>query len=118
MQVKLYGYKKCSTCKEAEKYLRARGVHVEFIDVLEEPLPVSIAKAWFVRTGLGAKPFLNTRGTVFRQRQLSVDAYDDTGWAQEIHEDGKLMKRPVIDNGVQICVGFNKAEYDLMIARG
>jgi len=116
MKVTLYGYKKCSTCMNAQKYLTASGAEVDFHDVVANPVQAATVRAWFTRYGTGAEPFINTKGTVYRERHLQLDTFDDAGWAQALHEDGRLVKRPILDTGSALVIGFDKSRYNEIFA--
>ncbi len=56
--------------------------------------------------------FVNTKGTVFRQRSLKDAQFTTEQWIAEIAHDGKLMKRPILvtEDGT-VVIGYQPDLY-------
>ncbi|GGG75160.1 hypothetical protein GCM10011415_24620 [Salipiger pallidus] len=97
--MKLYGLKTCDTCRKAKKALP----EADFIDVREEGVPAELLSAALVRFG---DKLVNTRSTTWRE--LSEE--DRKGTPQELlTQHPTLMKRPLIDDGETLYLGWDKA---------
>jgi arsenate reductase len=118
MILEFYGYKKCSTCRNAHKYLTERGVDVPFQDFVNQPPTREQLQSWVDKLGQGVAPFVNTKGTRFRELGLKDKVLSDDEWMDLLTSDGKLLKRPVLVAGDTVVVGFDKAKYDELTARG
>lgn len=105
--MKFYGYAKCSSCRDAEKLLRSRGLPYEFIDITEHPPSVSELKAIVKSSGLVLKKFLNTSGEVYRSMDLKskLGDYSDDQLIALLASQGRLLKRPLITDGRHATVG-------------
>ena len=68
--MKMYCYKKCSTCKKAAAFLRERGSSFEEIDYTEQPLSTEQLRAYWQTSGLPLKKFFNTSGMIYRESGL------------------------------------------------
>lgn len=102
MNVTLYGLKSCDTCRKAMKALRESGYEVTCIDVRQDRVD-SLTLAKF-QSEFG-QALVNTRSTTWRN--LSDD--DRTRPALELlSEHPTLMKRPVIDAGGVLTLGWTK----------
>ena len=110
--MEFYGYKKCSTCRDAHKFLLQHGVDVEFHDFVANPPSLQTLQSWVSRYGQGVLPFVNRKGTVFRDRGLKDMDLSETEWMELLHEDGKLIKRPILVTDDEIVIGFDKAAYE------
>ncbi|WP_141733484.1 Spx/MgsR family RNA polymerase-binding regulatory protein [Oligoflexus tunisiensis] len=102
--LKFYGYKKCSTCREAEKMLTQKKIAYEFIDVTEAPPSAAELKTWFKASGLDIKKLLNTSGEVYRSMGLK-DKLKNMSEAEIIAllaSQGRLIKRPLITDGQRL----------------
>lgn len=104
----LYGLKNCDGCKKAFKTLEAANVDVTFIDIRGEADLATKVPAWMA--GVGMEALLNKRSTTWRH--LSEDekerALCDDGAAVLI-ANPTLIKRPVIEAGDQVLVGWTRA---------
>jgi arsenate reductase len=116
--MEFYGYKKCSTCRDAHKYLSAAGCSVPFNDFVEQPPTREVLQSWVQKLGKGVMPFVNTKGTRYRELGLKDQSITDEEWLDLLSKDGKLLKRPVLVTDDEIVVGFDKAAYDRLVQRG
>ena len=111
--IKIYSYEKCSTCKKALSWLRAKGVEAEIISIVEQPPPVSELKAMLSHVG-ELKKLFNTSGELYREMKMSErlptlkleDALD------LLSKNGKLVKRPFLLAENFGCVGFKEDEWE------
>ncbi|MGD8711646.1 MAG: ArsC family reductase [Thiohalophilus sp.] len=106
----LYGIKNCDTVKKARKWLDAHGVKYTFVD-LKQTVP---AKARLQRwsKAVGWETLLNRRGQTWRQLEDKQKQDITAARALDLmHEFPMLIKRPVIEDGDQVLVGFKEADY-------
>lgn len=107
-----FQYEKCSTCVKARKWLEANDVAFESRPIVERPPSVTELKALWKRSNLPLKKFFNTSGQSYRALDRdALDAMDDAGKLELLAADGKLIKRPILDDGKSVLVGFNEAAY-------
>lgn len=107
----LYGYKRCSTCREAQRALQQQGIKAQFHDMVEQPPSEETIRTWMKMSGRPAEEFVNTRGTVYRARHLKSARFTDDEWVRELSKDGKLVKRPVLVTDRDVYVGFHEGAY-------
>lgn len=103
----LYGLKNCDTCRKAIAALTAGDHEVAFVDIREEADLPRLVPVWL--KALGAETLVNKRSTTWRalseaekKKALSGDA------AKILIANPTLIKRPVIDAGADIYVGWTK----------
>jgi arsenate reductase (glutaredoxin) len=113
--MEFYGYKKCSTCRDAHKFLAGHGLEVEFQDFVDQPPSSETLKTWIAKRGAGVAPFVNAKGTRYRELGLKDKHLTDEEWIQMMSEDGKLLKRPVLIAGNEIIVGYDKPAYQRVV---
>ena len=110
MDVLVYGLKNCDSCRKARKWLDAKGVAHEFIDLRDETPSVSTLKAWHQAVGDG---LLNRRGTTWRQlpeiEKAKAEMKDEL--PALLHEHPALVKRPVLVTSEKMLVGFDKTRW-------
>lgn len=108
--LKVYGIKNCDTMKKAFAWLEANGVDYEFIDYKKTGLAQQHLPDWNRRAGWQA--LLNTRGMMWRR--LSDDERLDVDEAKALAlmtDYPTLIKRPVLDDGKALLVGFDPEHY-------
>lgn len=112
MPVKVYQYPKCSTCRKALKWLEARGVSYESVDIVTAPPK----KAELQRALVGGWPLrklFNTSGQAYREGGWSerLDGVSEAQALAALASEGKLVKRPFILTDAAVLVGFDEALY-------
>lgn len=106
----LYGYKKCNTCRKAEKSLIELGVDYQYVDITENPPSISRLKTIAKAAGIAPKKMFNTSGVHYREqgfkdKLLSMDAKEIY---QALADNGRLIKRPIITDGQRATVGYKE----------
>ena len=108
--IKIYGIKNCDTMKKAMAWLDANGVAYEFIDYKKANVAQQHLPDWNQRAGW--KVLLNTRGLMWRK--LSEEERADVDEAKALKlmaQYPSLIKRPVLDTGSKLLVGFSPETY-------
>lgn len=111
--LKFYGYKKCSTCRKAEKALEKLNQPFEFIDITEAPPPLMILKKVVKQSGVALSKFFNTSGVQYRDLKIKekVATLTETQILERLAENGRLLKRPIVTDGAKCTVGFEEAVF-------
>jgi arsenate reductase len=104
--VVLYGLGSCDTCRKARKELDAAGIAHEFIDLRADADVAKLAPRWIA--AVGADALVNRRSTTWRglSPEERERAETDAGAAALVAEHPTLIKRPVIDAGGEVRVGW------------
>ncbi len=107
-------YPKCSTCKKAEQYLKAKGLDYEVRDIKIDNPTADELREWYVASGLPLKRFFNTSGNLYKQLGLKdkLPAMTEEEQLELLATDGMLVKRPLLIYDGGVLVGFKQAEYD------
>jgi arsenate reductase len=111
-KLKIYEYAGCSTCKKALKFLDARGVAYEKVDITTQPPSSSELKAMLVWKGDVRKLF-NTSGLVYKEMRLSEKLPDmsEKEALALLAKNGRLVKRPFVLGAGWGTVGFKEDEW-------
>ena len=103
----LYGLKNCDTCKKALKALEGTGKTVAFVDIRAEADLPSKVPTWL--KAVGADKLLNKRSTTWRALSEAEQLKALTDGIQEaLIANPTLIKRPVIEDGKEVHVGWTK----------
>ena len=109
--MKVYSYSKCGTCRNAIKYLEAKKIKFEVIDITENPPSKKVLKSAVKAKGL--QKVFNTSGVQYRELKIK-DKIKSMTEAQAIDllaSNGRLIKRPIAVDKNKITIGFNADEY-------
>lgn len=114
MSLKVYQYPKCSTCRNALKWLDAKKVSYESIDITATP-PKKADLQRALKSGIPLKKLFNTSGQSYREgkwgEKLALAAVSEAQALDALAKDGKLVKRPFILSDSGITVGFDEAVF-------
>lgn len=96
--------------KKAFAWLEGKGIEYRFHDYKKLGTPADRVKAWIKQAGW--ERVVNTRGTTFRKlppsRQQGLDAEKAAALVQEFPG---AIKRPVLEHGRALLIGFNPDDY-------
>lgn len=108
--VTLYGIPNCDTTKKAMAFLNKRGVDFIFHDYKQQGVSRSKLEAWCMQVGW--QTLFNKRSTTWRELSEAdrEKAVNQTAVVKLMLEHSSIIKRPVIEFGNELMVGFNEAE--------
>jgi arsenate reductase len=113
MKTILYGIKNCDTMKKARAWLDSNGVPYEFHDYKVSGIDKATLERW-AKT-VGWETLLNRAGTTFRK--LPDEKKTNLTQAKAIQlmiEQPSMIKRPVLERGKTLLVGFSPKEYSAL----
>ena len=108
--ITMYGIPNCNTIKKAKDALTAKGLEFEFHNYKKDGIDEQTLESWCAQVGW--KVLLNQRGTTWRK--LSTDDKENVNQAKAIQlmcVYPSMIKRPVLDTGDKIIVGFDEQVY-------
>jgi arsenate reductase len=106
----LYGIKNCDTVKKARAWLDAHGIEHVFHDYRAAGVDARRLELWCDR--LGWHTILNRGGTTFRKLPTADQTDLESGKALRLMlAQPALIKRPVLEYGDQVIVGFKPELY-------
>jgi arsenate reductase len=110
----VYEYSKCSTCRNALRWLDARGVRYEKVDITSHPPSAELLEHFLTRSGLPVARLFNTSGQSYRQGNYK-ELLKQMGRSEALAalaRDGKLIRRPLLISPELFLVGFDEAAYE------
>ena len=109
-QITVYGIKNCDTMKKAFAWLTSQGIAYEFIDYKKAGVAEARLPDWNQRAGW--EKLLNTRGLMWKKlTDQERSAVDESKALKLMAQYPSLIKRPVLDTGKQLIVGFSPENY-------
>ena len=107
-------YPKCSTCRNARKWLDQHRVLYEDRDIVVNKPTFNELKEWVIRNGLPVRSFFNTSGQLYRALQLKdkLPVLSEEEQLKLLASDGKLVKRPLLIGKDRVWVGFHVEDWE------
>jgi arsenate reductase len=110
MRVTIFGIKACDTMKKARVWLDERGVAYDFHDYKTAGIDAATLKRWAGEVGW--EVLLNRSGTTFRALpEADKQGIDEAKAIALMVRQPSMIKRPVLDTGRGLLVGFKPERY-------
>ncbi|MEM6820644.1 MAG: arsenate reductase family protein [Verrucomicrobiota bacterium] len=111
--LKIYTYAKCSTCRNALKWLDGKSISYKNLPIRETPPSVAELKKALKAYDGNIRRLLNTSSQDYRSLGIK-DKLDDMK-PEEVfglmQENGNLVKRPFVVDGNTFLTGFKEEEW-------
>lgn len=106
--MRIYVYSKCSTCRDALKYLKDCGIHAEIKEITETPPSMEELKQMLIFYSGNLKKLFNTSGNLYKEMQLAQKLTDmpEKDALELLSKHGMLVKRPFLIDKRFGLVGF------------
>ena len=109
-RVTIYGIKNCDTMKKARAWLDGQGVRYAFHDYKAEGVERGVLQGW--AKAVGWEALLNRAGTTFRKLpDADKDGLTEAKAIALMLAQPSMIKRPVLDVGGRLLVGFKPEAY-------
>lgn len=109
-KVILFGIKNCDTMKKAFNWLTSNGVDYEFTDYKKAGVAAAHLADWSQRAGW--ETLLNKRGLTWKKlTDAERTDVNETKAIELMTQHPSLIKRPVLDTGRQLIIGFTPENY-------
>jgi len=110
MSMTIYGIKACDTMKKARDWLGAHGHAPRFHDYKVEGIDRATLERWV--HAVGWEVLLNRSGTTFRKLpDADKEGLDAAKAIDLMLAQPSMIKRPVLDLGGELVVGFKPEVY-------
>ncbi len=113
--VTIYGIKNCDTMKKARAWLDGRGIAYAFHDYKAAGIERGALEGWAKKVGW--EVLLNRAGTTFRALpETDKDGLTEKKAIALMLAQPSMIKRPVLDIGGALLVGFKPDQYEKTFA--
>ena len=114
--IKLYGIPNCDTMKKARAWLAEHGIEYVFHDYKKAGIDEALLRSWI--DAIGWETLLNRRGMMWRKVPQDVkDGIDEASAIALMLATPSIIKRPVLDTGKGLHVGFSADQYAALFER-
>lgn len=112
--IRVYGISNCDTVRKARKWLDQRGIEYQFHDFKKLGLARTTLLDWIDKAGW--ETLLNRRGMMWRKLPQDVrDSINQDGATAIMLRTPTIIKRPVLETGGSIHVGFSERLYSRLL---
>ena len=110
-ETKMYGISNCDTIKKARTWMEKNRHNYVFHDYKKSGITKEKLEMWVLQVGW--EVLLNKRGTTFKKLpdMVKQNVGDDTA-VMLMAENPSMIKRPVLEHGDELVVGFKAADYE------
>jgi Spx/MgsR family transcriptional regulator len=113
MRITVYGIRNCDTMKKARAWLESHGIDYAFHDYKVDGIDAARLHTWM--TVVGWETLLNRAGTTFRKLPDAAKGDLDARKALTLMlEQPSMIKRPVLERGRTVLVGFSPEKYSAL----
>ncbi|CDX15583.1 conserved hypothetical protein [Mesorhizobium sp. ORS 3324] len=114
MTITMYGITTCDTIKKARVWLEMRDVPYRFHDYRAEGIEAERLNGWVGKVGW--EKLLNKASTTFRELpEADRQSLDEKKAKALMLAKPTMIKRPVLEVGDRILVGFKPEAYDEVV---
>lgn len=110
MTVRVYGIRNCDTMKKAFAWLESHRVAYEFHDYKKAGVPRAKLTRWAAKAGW--QKLVNSRGPTWRKiADAEKQDLDETKALTLLEKNSSAIRRPVVEFGGRLLVGFDPEEF-------
>ncbi|MFA5495466.1 MAG: arsenate reductase [Porticoccaceae bacterium] len=112
--ITLYGIKNCDTVRKARHWLDSHAITYRYHDFRDDGLTLDTIDQWLARSTAGQ--LLNKRSTTWKQLDDATrNQLDDDAIPALLAAHPTLVKRPVLDTGGELTVGFSDTAWQQLL---
>ncbi len=114
MNVKVYAYKNCETCRKALKFLATKNIAYEEIDITTKAPTIKELQSMLEHYNGLVRKLFNTSGVAYKEQQLSgsLPTMSLEKALKLLAGNVRLVKRPfLLIDGEGAAVGFKEDEW-------
>jgi len=108
--IQIYGIKNCGSVKKALQFFETHNLPYVFHDFKVSPVSDEKIKLWLSKSDMSL--LLNTKGTTYRTLNLKSLNLNENEKIRWMGEHNLLIKRPVVEYGGQLIVGYEQSQYE------
>jgi len=102
VNIQIFGHKKCSETKKAERFFKERNVPFQSINMLEKMM--SKGEFQSISAAISPERLINTESKEFEKQNLRYMQYSVEN---KLMENPLLFKTPVVRNGKKATAGYD-----------
>jgi arsenate reductase-like glutaredoxin family protein len=109
VSVQIFGTRKSSDTRKAERFFSERRVPVHFVDLAERAASLGELRRFAQKFGVRA--LIDREARRYRELGLGTAAYSDERWLTLLVDEPLLLRMPLVRQGNQLTVGLAESEW-------
>lgn len=115
ISVQIFGTRKSSDTRKAQRFFAERRIQVHFVDLAERAAALGELRRFAQRFGVRA--LIDPESRRYRELGLAAAAYSDERWLDFLVDEPLLLRMPLVRHGNQLTVGLAEDEWRAWTAR-
>jgi Spx/MgsR family transcriptional regulator len=105
-----YSYPSCTSCRKTKHWLKAHNVNFYERHLFRDTPSIDELKTILSLTTEGIDEILATRSQTYKDLNIDVNELSLSEVLTLMHQEPKLLRRPIITDGNKLIVGYNPQE--------
>jgi Spx/MgsR family transcriptional regulator len=106
--ITIFGIPNCDKCRAARRWFDQNGITHQFHDLRKDGLSTKLIRDWLQK--IGAAALVNRRSKTWRELAIDLPA-GNADIAELLLEHPTLIKRPLVDTGSNLQVGYDEDKW-------
>lgn len=116
-ELMFYTYPSCTSCRKTKAFLQEQQLNVNERHIFRDAPTVDELLTLLALSEDGVDSLLATRSQAFKQLNVDVDELKLSELLKLMSENPKLLKRPILTDGKEVIVGYDKASIETYARR-
>lgn len=116
-ELMFYTYPSCTSCRKTKAFLQEQQLDVNERHIFRDAPTVDELLTLLALSEDGVDSLLATRSQAFKQLKVDVDELKLSELLKLMSENPKLLKRPILTDGKEVIVGYDKASIETYARR-
>ncbi|MCC5893179.1 Spx/MgsR family RNA polymerase-binding regulatory protein [Exiguobacterium sp.] len=116
-ELMFYTYPSCTSCRKTKAFLQDQQLNVSERHIFRDAPSVDELLTLLTLCDNGVESLLATRSQAFKQLDVDVDDLKLSELLQLMSENPKLLKRPILTDGKEVIVGYDKVSIETYARR-
>ncbi len=104
MNIQIFGTKKCSDTRKAERFFKERRIKYQFIDMKEKGM--SRGEFNSIKQSAGGLDCMIDENARDRELLTLIEYLSDSDREEKVFENQHILKTPIVRNGRKATVGY------------
>lgn len=104
-----YTYPSCTSCRKTKAWLKQNNISYEERHILRETPDANELLDIIKLSEEGINDILATRSEKYKNLDMNLEELKVSELLELLHEEPRLLRRPIITDGDQLVVGYNQS---------
>lgn len=115
MEVQIFGVKKSSDTRKAQRFFAERRIKVHFVDLMERAASAGELRRFQQKFGVTA--LIDRSAKRYAELGLASSRMGDERWMELLAEEPLLLQMPLVRNGNELTIGAAEAVWKQWCAK-